>query len=147
MKNDHGKVQKERLPHGLKKLQEFDNYAAYLAMGITERIAVFGVKKGTDEDFTAKFRVSAKTLWEWKGRDDFWDRRNHHLKRLRQYTGPVLHALARKAIQRGDAYEVETFMRIVENYVPKQKQDMNVEGIADLIAQDMLKSNEEDGSS
>jgi hypothetical protein len=134
------------LPPGIHRQAEFERYAAYLSMALEERVAVFKVPKGTDQDFATKYKINRDTLVRWKGMPELWAIRDKHLVALRAYTGPIMRALARKAMQRGDAYEVETWMRLVEGYTPKQKSSVEVEGLADLIRQDMEGKPDGDGA-
>lgn len=128
----------KKVPPGIEDGNAFENYALYLSMGIEERIAVFKVEKGTDENFAAKFKMNRWTLWSWKQDDALWKLRDGHLKALKQFTGPVLRALARKAMARGDAYEVETWMRLVENYQPNNKTTVEAgEGLAELLKKEL----------
>lgn len=136
---------KRGLPPGIVHLAEFEHYAAYLSMAISERVTVFKVPKGTDTDFAKKYKITRDTLWKWKQRPELWALRDKHLMALKQYTGPILAALARKAMTRGDAFEVQTWLQIVEGYVPKQKKQVEVEGLADLIRQEIEADEAGDG--
>jgi len=104
---------------GVDKINEFEEYALYLALPREERMILF--KGHTDAFFSRKYKVNKSTLTEWKKKEELWKLRNSHLKILKQYTIDVLRGLRNKAIQKGDAAEVKLWMQLIEEWVEKEK--------------------------
>lgn len=111
--------------------REFLEFAAFLAMGTGERKDIFGFY--TEADFAKGNNVSVDTLWRWKMRPELWAERDKHLVALRRHTGAILSRLATRAMTQGAAYDVETWMRLVEGYAPKTKVEGHAAGLADIV--------------
>ena len=105
---------------------EFELYAFFLSLPAQERNEEFGFSK--DIDFGGKYKINPATLTEWKKDDKLWDIRNHHMKALRRHTVNILAALARKATKRGDAFEVMTWMKLMEGWTDKSGLDLTSKG-------------------
>lgn len=111
---------REAARHGGK----FVHYAEWMAMSLEEKQARHNagkapdhptfVKKGTDIEFAALFKVRGATLSEWKLDPKLWRLRDQFMLPMRQHTAPVLRGLIRNCIAKGQGQDVRVFMEIVE---------------------------------
>ncbi|HVX90069.1 MAG TPA: hypothetical protein VHC20_00175 [Candidatus Paceibacterota bacterium] len=99
------------------KPEEFKRFGAFMALPKEERMLVFGFT--TEKQFAEHFKVRPATLSEWKQREDFWSVRDAYLAPFRAHTAQVIEALAKRAERTGDAYQVLTFLKVVEGFSDK----------------------------
>ena len=118
-----------------RKQATFEVYGFFLSLPSPERQEEFEFY--TDKGFAKKYKVTSETLTAWKKDDALWEIRNEHMSAFKKHTADVLAALGRKALKRGDAFEVLTWMKLVEGYNEKTGLDITSKGkgltLVDLI--------------
>lgn len=107
---------------GVRKNIEFEKYAFFLSLPTPERIEAFGYS--TEHEFAKQFKVHPGTLTEWKQHEELWKKRDGYLRSFRRLTADVLASLARRAIKQGYAFEVQTWMKLVEGWSEKSSVDI-----------------------
>lgn len=132
------KLQKPRCDKGQRyKENEFERYGFFLSMPVKERMEEFGFY--TDKQFADFYKMNNATLTEWKKDERLWSIRNEHLKGMRKYTASIIAALAKKAMEQGDASEVTQWMKIIEGWTEKSGLDITSKGQS-LTFSDIVKS-------
>lgn len=111
---------------GIKKPTEFEKYAFFLSLPATERDQTFGYH--TEADFAKENKVHPGTLTEWKHDDRVWEKRDLYMRSFRRFTADVIAALARRAMKAGYAFEVQTWMKLVEGWNEKSTVDITSRG-------------------
>lgn len=74
----------------------------------------------TQKEFSAKYKVSERTLTEWKQRKNFWVIVNKNIKRQwREKGGNAVQALYMNLLKKGSSQEFLAFMGYVMGYNPR----------------------------
>lgn len=108
------------------KSAEFNQYGLFLALGHEERKAIFGFS--TDQQFAKKFSVHPSTLSHWKLEEELWTIRDRYLIVYKKHTGPIIAALAKRAVRTGEAFHSLSFLKVVEGFTEKTGLDITSKG-------------------
>lgn len=111
---------------GIRKPEEFRQYALFLALPTEDRKTIFGFT--TDKQFGDKFDIHPGTLSEWKWNEDLWEIRDQHLIIFKKHTADIINALAKRAKRTGEAFHSLSFLKVVEGFTEKQGLDITSKG-------------------
>jgi len=114
------------IPPGIRRPAEFEEYALFMALDSRSREELFGFK--TDKQFAAARDVNAGTLSEWKWLPELWEARDRYLLHFKKYTPEILAKLAERARRTGEAFHVQTYMKLVEGWTDKTGLDITSKG-------------------